>query len=100
MSRLTQELEFVQALSNPYYLHHLSTLKYFDDPAFLSYLSYLRYWQKPEYARLLTYPAPTLRVLELLAEERFRRDVGTWEGVAKIAEGWMREFGVLEEAGS
>ncbi|EMD01130.1 hypothetical protein BAUCODRAFT_100879 [Baudoinia panamericana UAMH 10762] len=74
-SRFTIELEFVQSLSNPLYLQHLAMLKYFDDAAFVAYLDYLQYWQQPQYLRYLSYPGPTLRALELLQQEQFRRDI-------------------------
>ena len=54
--RLLVELEFVQNLSNPVYLHFLAQNKYLVDEAFLNYLQYLRYWKQPEYARLLKFP--------------------------------------------
>lgn len=96
--RFTLELEFVLSLSNPYYLSHLA-LTYphllnhnsssasnptsnsepepeSDASKFASYLSYLySYWRKPEYARFLTHPGATLRNLELLQQEQFRRDI-------------------------
>ena len=100
--RFTLELEFVLSLSNPYYLSHLA-LTYpnllippkepnssFEPPSssasasepesdatkFASYLAYLyNYWRKPEYARFLTHPGATLRNLELLQQEQFRRDI-------------------------
>ncbi|ERF70564.1 hypothetical protein EPUS_07861 [Endocarpon pusillum Z07020] len=103
--RFTLELEFVLSLSNPYYLSHLaltyphllnppkdskpsakpsnSTSRPEPEPEpesdatkFASYLSYLySYWRKPEYARFLTHPGATLRNLELLQQEQFRRDM-------------------------
>ncbi len=95
--RFTLELEFVLSLSNPYYLSHLAlTYPHLLNPPkdpkpssstsapesesdatkFASYLSYLySYWRKPEYARFLTHPGATLRNLELLQQEQFRRDI-------------------------
>ncbi len=95
--RFTLELEFVLCLSNPYYLSHLALnypqlLNPSKDPKpsstssesaaesdaskFASYLSYLyKYWRKPEYARFLSHPGATLRNLELLQQEQFRKDV-------------------------
>jgi mediator of RNA polymerase II transcription subunit 31 len=68
-------LQFVQSLSNPYYLHHLATQKFFEDEAFVQYCKYLRYFAEPAYLSYLSYPGPTLRVLELIQEEQFRRDL-------------------------
>ena len=96
--RFTIELEFVLALSNPYYLSHLAVTYHhlLSEPAsassarkrntttdpntpakqFAHYLRYLyNYWKTPEYSRYLTHPGATLRALELLQEEDFRKDV-------------------------
>ena len=47
--RFEAELEFVQALANPEYLHHLAQNLYFDDPDFRAYLEYLQYPGYPWY---------------------------------------------------
>ncbi|KAK4895862.1 Mediator of RNA polymerase II transcription subunit 31 [Elasticomyces elasticus] len=73
-SRFEIECEFVQSLSNPLYIQHLAINKYFDDPAFVAYLDYLNYFRQPEYLKFLLYPGPTLRALELLQQEQFRKD--------------------------
>ncbi|RMD44741.1 hypothetical protein DV735_g325, partial [Chaetothyriales sp. CBS 134920] len=95
--RFTLELEFVLCLSNPYYLSHLastypqllnppstSTINGAsqepdkDTPAscFARYLAYLySYWKTPQYSQYLTHPGATLRSLELLQSEEFRKDV-------------------------
>lgn len=67
--------QFVQCLANPYYLNHLAALKLLSQPAFVAYLRYLQYWSRPPYVKYLTYPGPTLRHLELLQHERFRKDI-------------------------
>ena len=69
--RFVAELEFVQCLANPNYLHcmHLNSEHfshsftratsdlaqhgYFEDERFINYLTYLRYWKQPEYARYI-----------------------------------------------
>ncbi|KAK0946924.1 Mediator of RNA polymerase II transcription subunit 31 [Friedmanniomyces endolithicus] len=76
-TRFQIELEFVQSLSNPLYIQHLALNKYLDDPAFIAYLAYLEYFRRPEYLRFLLYPGPTLRALELLQQEHFRKDAVT-----------------------
>ncbi|KAI7087582.1 hypothetical protein KC356_g4012 [Hortaea werneckii] len=73
-SRFELELEFVQALSNPLYVHYLATQKVFEDEAFVRYLAYLQYFRLPQYLRFLQYPGPTLRMLDLLQQDQFRRD--------------------------
>mmetsp|Transcript_29181 Transcript_29181/g.46802 ORF Transcript_29181/g.46802 Transcript_29181/m.46802 type:complete len:135 (+) Transcript_29181:355-759(+) len=70
--RFALELEFVMALANPRYLHHLAANKYFDDPAFVAYLAYLRYWEAPAYAKFLHYPH-ALYFLDQLQRPEFRR---------------------------
>ncbi|CAO1381093.1 unnamed protein product [Diamesa serratosioi] len=72
--RFQTELEFVQCLANPNYLHFLAQRGYFKDAGFVNYLKYLLYWKKPEYAKYLKYPM-CLYFLDLLQYEYFRREV-------------------------
>ncbi|KAF3764993.1 hypothetical protein M406DRAFT_70500 [Cryphonectria parasitica EP155] len=74
-TRFEIELDFVQSLANPHYLNHLAAQKLLQQPAFIAYLKYLQYWRKPPYLRYLAYPGPTLRNLELLQQEQFRKDI-------------------------
>ncbi|KAI9700984.1 MAG: suppressor of hpr1 [Bogoriella megaspora] len=85
-SRFELELEFVQALANPRYLNYLAAQKYFDDPAFVAYLDYLQYFTKPKYLRYLSFPGPTLRALELLQQEQFRKDIIMPATMARLIE--------------
>ena len=45
------QLEFVQSLASPAYLHYLAT-----SGILYQFLRYLLYWKKPEYAKYLQYP--------------------------------------------
>lgn len=97
--------QFVQSLSNPLYLQHLAAQKYLEDADFVRYIEYLHYFAEPEYIKFLQYapspslpsslfppmpaterspatdssndryPGPTLRALELLQQEDFRRAI-------------------------
>ncbi|RUP49674.1 SOH1 family protein [Jimgerdemannia flammicorona] len=69
--RFQIELEFVQCLANPWYLHHLAQQEYLKDPAFINYLDYLQYWKRPEYAKFIIYPH-ALHFLDLLQHPAFR----------------------------
>ncbi|KAJ3681792.1 hypothetical protein LUZ60_014365 [Juncus effusus] len=69
--RFLLELEFVQCLANPTYIHYLAQNRYFEDEAFIGYLKYLKYWQKPEYVKFIMYPH-CLYFLELLQNPNFR----------------------------
>ncbi|KAL2210220.1 SOH1-domain-containing protein [Sarocladium strictum] len=89
-SRFEIELEFVQALANPWYLNHLASQKFLNQPAFIAYLDYLQYWTRPPYLKYLTYPGPTLRNLELLQQERFRQDIISPDLVARLIEDGMK----------
>ena len=66
--RFETELEFVQALANPEYLHFLAQNLYFDDPAFRDYLVYLQYWRELPYCLHIVFPH-CLRMLELLVQD-------------------------------
>ncbi|KAJ4337154.1 Mediator of RNA polymerase II transcription subunit 31 [Didymella glomerata] len=74
-TRFELELEFVQCLANPEYLNFLASQKMYEKPEFVAYLGYLQYFQEPQYAKFLHHPGPTLRALELLQQERFRREI-------------------------
>ncbi|KAK6794193.1 hypothetical protein AABB24_005401 [Solanum stoloniferum] len=69
--RFLLELEFVQCLANPTYIHYLAQNRYFEDEAFIGYLKYLQYWQRPEYIKFIMYPH-CLFFLELLQNPTFR----------------------------
>jgi len=66
--RFEAELEFVQALANPEYLHHLAQNLYFDDPDFRAYLEYLQYWRELPYCLHIVFPH-CLAMLELLVKD-------------------------------
>ena len=75
-NRFELELEFVQALASPAYLHFLATQRSEDthgpllqDPALQEFFRYLRAtWSQPEYVRFLQYPH-CLYFLDLLIEK-------------------------------
>jgi mediator of RNA polymerase II transcription subunit 31 len=111
-ARFTLELEFVLSLSNPYYLSHLA-LVYphllnppVSDPAgasaappdsdasrFAAYLAYLySYWRTPQYSKYLSHPGAVLRSLELLQQERFRKDIIRPDVIARLLEGSVNEM--------
>lgn len=92
MLTATNLLQFVQCLSNPFYLSYLAHTKVLDDPRFVQYLEYLEYFRKPDYAQLLTcdptlvcrpsadratpsYPVYSLAALTLLQRPQFRIDI-------------------------
>ncbi|KAK5457079.1 Mediator of RNA polymerase II transcription subunit 31 [Exophiala xenobiotica] len=102
--RFTLELEFVLCLSNPHYLQYLavnyphllnkpaashnnSDFEDSDAARFARYLKYLYgYWRTPQYAKYLTHPGATLRNLELLQQEQFRKDMIRPDVIAKLFE--------------
>eukprot|EP00581_Thalassiosira_minuscula_P007746 CAMPEP_0183710804 /NCGR_PEP_ID=MMETSP0737-20130205/6447_1 /TAXON_ID=385413 /ORGANISM="Thalassiosira miniscula, Strain CCMP1093" /LENGTH=142 /DNA_ID=CAMNT_0025939147 /DNA_START=24 /DNA_END=449 /DNA_ORIENTATION=- len=55
-NRFELELEFVQSLASPAYLHYLATSGILYQSSFLDFLRYLRYWKQPQYAKYLLYP--------------------------------------------
>lgn len=69
--RFLLELEFVQCLANPTYIHYLAQNRYFEDEAFIGYLKYLQYWKQPEYIKFIMYPQ-CLFFLDLLQNADFR----------------------------
>ncbi|KAJ7690663.1 SOH1-domain-containing protein [Mycena rosella] len=73
-ARFELELEFVQALANPYYLHSLAQQNILDQPAFINFLQYLLYFKERDYARFIHYPH-ALHHLELLQHAQFRAEM-------------------------
>ncbi|TFK25558.1 SOH1 family protein [Coprinopsis marcescibilis] len=73
-ARFELELEFVQALANPYYLHSLAQQNILEQPAFINYLKYLLYFKEPDYARFIHYPH-ALHHLDLLQHAQFREEL-------------------------
>ncbi|KAF8927393.1 SOH1-domain-containing protein [Dissophora ornata] len=71
LKRFQIELEFVQCLANPWYLHNLAQQQYFNQDAFVRYLDYLQYFRRPEYAKYIIYPH-CLHFLTLLQHKSFR----------------------------
>lgn len=51
---LTCTSQFVQCLSNPWYIHELWRRKLFEEKEFVAYLDYLQYFKGPKYARFLS----------------------------------------------
>ncbi|KAH8827958.1 SOH1-domain-containing protein [Flagelloscypha sp. PMI_526] len=70
-ARFELELEFVQALANPFYLQSLAAQNILDEPAFINYIKYLQYFKEKDYVRFIHYPH-ALHYLELLQHEEFR----------------------------
>ncbi|KII91987.1 hypothetical protein PLICRDRAFT_50440 [Plicaturopsis crispa FD-325 SS-3] len=73
-ARFELELEFVQSLANPFYLHSLAQQNILDQPAFVGFLQYLMYWREKDYARFIHYPH-ALHHLELLQHANFRSEI-------------------------
>ena len=70
--RFLVELEFVQCLANPNYLHYLAKQGLFDNESFKNYLKYLLYWKKPEYIQFIRYPE-CLFFLELIQHDELQQ---------------------------
>ncbi|CAM9680274.1 unnamed protein product [Sphacelaria rigidula] len=74
-ARFEMELELMNCLASPEYLHYLAQGGYLDDRAFLRFLEYLQYFKRPEYAKFITYPH-CLAMLDLLVNNpAFRKEI-------------------------
>ncbi|ORX56177.1 mediator of RNA polymerase II transcription subunit 31 [Hesseltinella vesiculosa] len=82
-NRFQIELEFIQCLSNPWYLNNLAQQQFLKDPEFINYLDYLQYWKQPEYARFVMYPH-ALYFLDLLQSPQFRDFISTSENTQEV----------------
>ncbi|CDR96490.1 SOH1 family protein, putative [Babesia bigemina] len=81
--RFEAELEFVQCLANPHYLHYLAKAGYFEDQRFRAYIVYLQYFRRPEYVKFIKYPY-CIRILELLLEDSFVRSLSNKQAIEAI----------------
>jgi mediator of RNA polymerase II transcription subunit 31 len=52
-ARFELELEFIQSLANPFYLHSLAQQNILERPAFINFLKYLLYFKEKDYARFI-----------------------------------------------
>ncbi|KAK1925732.1 SOH1-domain-containing protein [Papiliotrema laurentii] len=75
LRRFQCELEFVQCLANPMYLHELFMQGILEQEEMLNYFKYLEYWRAPEYVRFIVYPT-CLVYLTLVQQELFRSRLG------------------------
>jgi mediator of RNA polymerase II transcription subunit 31 len=73
--RFYLELEFVQNLSNPSYLHCLAGKGLLEDRCFLNFLRYLRYWKEPAYSVHLLFPQCLAVLDQLLDNPSFRKEL-------------------------
>ncbi|KAG6812545.1 hypothetical protein H0H92_002314 [Tricholoma furcatifolium] len=73
-ARFELELEFVQSLANPFYLHSLAQQNILEQPAFINFLEYLQYFKEKDYARFIHYPH-ALHHLDLLQHAEFRAEM-------------------------
>lgn len=93
--RFIQDLEFVQSLSSPLYLHFLAKSNYFDDEAFLNYLKYLSYFNNFEYKKYITYTR-SLIYLDLLQYQFFRENLKKGEFINFLRDAnyfdWVEEM--------
>eukprot|EP00762_Andalucia_godoyi_P004011 ANDGO_05606.mRNA.1 Mediator of RNA polymerase II transcription subunit 31 len=75
LQRFRQDVEFIELLANPEYLHTLAVRKYFDDALFLSYLSALRKrFSEPSFSAWIRFPV-ALTMLHLLQDPLFRKEL-------------------------
>eukprot|EP00871_Galdieria_phlegrea_P003568 jgi/Galph1/4211/GphlegSOOS_G2857.1 len=70
--RFELELELVESLANPMYIHFLAQNGILDDPSFQRYLQYLQYWHKQPYVSYVEFPHG-LTFLKLLQKQSFRQ---------------------------
>lgn len=95
-TRWEVELEFVQGLANPKYVHFLAQQKYLEDPDFLRYLEYLEYWREMPHVKYIVYPN-CLLMLTLLKQPEFRREIAKAEVAQVVMDGFFRKWQALPQ---
>ena len=96
-ARFELELEFVQSLANPFYLHSLAQQNILNQPAFVNFLKYLLYWKEKDYARfILSVTLPSCRPFaECCSWPATRTRCTTWSCCSMRSSGrrWGRTSG-------
>lgn len=69
--RFVEELEFLECLANPEYVHWLASQTYFENPSFIEFLKYLNYWRSPPHVHFVRFPQ-ALRMLEMMSNAQVR----------------------------
>eukprot|EP00929_Paragymnodinium_shiwhaense_P091989 TRINITY_DN5186_c1_g1_i1.p1 TRINITY_DN5186_c1_g1~~TRINITY_DN5186_c1_g1_i1.p1 ORF type:complete len:518 (-),score=152.75 TRINITY_DN5186_c1_g1_i1:116-1669(-) len=95
--RFVVELEFLQCLASPEYVHWLACQKFFEEPGFLEFLTYLRYWCSPPYVQHVVYPQ-SLRMLHMLGNPDFRLRLNRVDAQAFLMSQLWRHWGASAEA--
>lgn len=71
--RFSMELEFIELLSNPYYIQYISQHrnKYLYNQSFITYIQYLQYWHTKPYCHYISH-IYSLYALHILQYEHVR----------------------------
>ena len=72
--QFTQDIEFLQLLSNPTYLVYLSEKGFLDDNDFLNYIEYLNYLKNPQFSKFVIY-TKSFVFLDLLQIKSYREEI-------------------------
>lgn len=94
--RFAEELEFLQCLANPEYVHWLATQGYLNDPTFLRFLEYLQYWKNPPYVLYVVYPQ-SLRMLGMILDPLVRPCLRRLDVTAVLTSQLMWTWALSEE---
>lgn len=94
--RFVEELEFVEALSNPDYVQWLAMQPFFNDPAFEEFLKYLCYWRKSPFVEWVVYPQ-ALGMLHMLCDPTVRAAVHKTDMRHFMVRGLLRHWASFAE---
>lgn len=95
-TRWEVELEFVQGLANPMYVHFLAQQKYFEDPNFVRYIEYLDYWRQPPHVKYIAYPN-CLLMLTMLKQPLFRLEIAKFEVAKMLMDGFYNKWQQIDQ---
>lgn len=95
-TRWEADLEFVQSLANPMYVHFLAQNKYLESREFLNYLEYLEFWRDPPYLRFIVYPN-CLYMLTLLQQPSFREEIGKFEVAQALMDSFWKKWAGIDD---
>ena len=74
-TRVEEDIEFVNMLSNPFYIDFLIKHNYFEEETFLYYLKHLDYLKDQKMIKFIKYPI-ALKLLQNIQDTEF---INTWK---------------------
>ncbi len=85
--RIEEDIEFLNMLSNPFYIEFLIENEYLEDENFLAYLKYLDYLKDDRMIKFIKYPV-AFKLLENIQNVKF---IEFWKSQKSLYPGFLKD---------